>query len=96
MTTAFCRQGAERKWRPLLEEEARSGVETVFTADVIPLSQFTTFKYLGWIITAADDNWPALVGNLRKARQKWAQLTRVLGREGADARNSGHILLALV
>ena len=28
-----------------------------------------------------------VVCNLRKARQKWVRLTRVLGREGLDARN---------
>ena len=37
-----------------------------------------------------------MVRNLRKASRKWARLTRVLGREGADARTSGHIYLAMV
>ena len=45
---------------------------------------------------AADDNWPAVVNNLQREQQKWARLTRVLIREGADARTSGQIYLAVV
>ena len=37
-----------------------------------------------------------VVCNLRKARRKWARLTRELSREGADARTSSHIYLAVV
>ena len=38
-----------------------------------------------------DENWPAVVSNLWRARQKWARMERVLRREGVDARNSGQI-----
>ena len=41
----------------------------------------------------ADDNWPALVRNLRKARRKWAQMTRVLGREGGGCPDLGPDIL---
>ena len=44
----------------------------------------------------ADDHWPEVVSNLRKERQKWAQLTGMLGREGVDARTSGQIYLAVL
>ena len=37
-----------------------------------------------------------MVHNIWRAHQKWAQLTRVFSREGADARNSGPIYLAMV
>ena len=36
-----------------------------------------------------DDDWPAVVGNLKKARKSWARMTRILGREGANPRVSG-------
>ena len=32
----------------------------------------------------SDNDWPEVVNNLQRAQQKWAQLYRVLGREGAD------------
>ena len=44
----------------------------------------TEFKYLGRLLTAGNDYWPAVVGNLGKARRIWGRLARVLGREGAD------------
>ena len=43
-----------------------------------------------------DENWPEVVRNLRKAKQKWVRLTRVMGREGEDARKSGQVYLAVV
>ena len=46
------------------------------------------FKYLGRILTATDNDWPAVVGKLRKARQSWGRLARVLRREVADPKVS--------
>ena len=37
-----------------------------------------------------------MVRNLRRTRQKWAWLTRILSREGADDRTLGQINLAVV
>ena len=54
------------------------------------------FKYLGWILTAGDENWPAVTGNLVKARNSWGRLTRILIREGADKRISGTFFKAVV
>ena len=34
-----------------------------------PLDTVTYFKYFGRILTALDDNWPAVVGNLQKERK---------------------------
>ena len=45
---------------------------------------------------AADDDWPAVVGNLKKARKSWACLTRSLRREGANPRVSGMVFKAVV
>ena len=38
----------------------------------------TSFKYLGRIITASDNDYLAVVGNLRKARYIWGHLSRIL------------------
>ena len=48
----------------------------------------TEFRYLGRVLTATDDDWPAVAGNIRKARVIWGRLARVLGREGADPKVS--------
>ena len=45
---------------------------------------------------AEGNDWPVVVRNLRRVRQKWARMTRVLSREGEDARTSGKIYLAVI
>ena len=86
--------GMERKCSQL--EEARAGKERALTAYGVLLYHVTSFKYLGRVIAAEDYDWPAMVRNLRRTRQKWAQLTQILSREGADAQTLGHIYLAVV
>ena len=82
--TPQCDKGAERKrWR-LAETETRENSERAFEAYGEPIESVSEFKYLGRILTATDDDWPAVVGNLGKARRSWGRLSRVLGREGAD------------
>ena len=79
-----------------MEEEARARAETAIMAYGIPLVPVTSFKNLGRILTAAENGWPAVVSNLRKERRKWAQLIRVLGREGEDAPTLGQIYLSVI
>ena len=43
-----------------------------------------------------DYNWLEVERNLRQARQNWARLTRVFGREGSDSRTLGMSYVAVV
>ena len=79
-----------------MEKEARVGEEAAITAYGIPLAPVTSFNYLGIILLAADGDWSAVVRNLRRARQKWTRMTRLLSREGTDALTLGQIYLAVV
>ena len=47
-----------------------------------PLKMVTSFKYLGRVISAADDDWPEVVQNLLKARMEWHRMSRILIMEG--------------
>ena len=59
--TDQCDKGAERKrWR-LAEEEIRESAERTFQAYSRHLATVTLFKYLGWILMAADKYWPIKV-----------------------------------
>ena len=91
LAIAFCRRGEGRKRCRLVEEEVREGKERDITAYGIPLALVTSFKYLGSVLSTSDDNCPAVVHNLWRAHQKWARLSRVLSREGSDARTLGRI-----
>ena len=56
----------------------------------------TSFRYLGRVISAADDDWPAVVRNLYRARAVWRRMTCILSRERAAPRVSGFFLMATV
>ena len=51
---------------------------------------------MGRVLTTEDDDWPSVVRNLWRSRQKWAWLTHILIRERSDAHTLGHIYLAVV
>ena len=53
-----------------------------------PMEAVSEFCHLGRLLTATDDDWPAVAGNIRKAWVRWGRLARVLGREGADPKVS--------
>ena len=88
-STAMCRSGAERKRQRLAEIEIQESMEMAFEVYGTQLKTVPSFKYLGRILTAGDDDWPAVAGNLGKERKSWGRLKRVLSREGADKRVSG-------
>ena len=45
---------------------------------------------------ASDNDWPEMMGNLCKAQNKLSRLSRILGREGANARVSGTFFKSVV
>ena len=42
-----------------------------------------SFKYLGRVLHQEDHNWSAVLLNIRRARQVWGRLGKLLRREGA-------------
>ena len=62
--------------------------ERAFHAYGVQMRAVTEFKYLRRVLTNTDDDWPAVAGNIRKARSNWGQLERILGREGEDPKVS--------
>ena len=95
-TTAMCKKSAERKRRRMAEAELRDDTERAFEAYGKPLDTVSTFKYLGRVMTAGDDDWPEVAGNLVKERKIWRRLLRILSREGANKRVSGNFFKAVV
>ena len=80
----------------MAETELQEITEMAFEAYGKQLKAVPSFKYVGQIMTAGDDNWPAVAGNLAKARNSWGRLTRILSREGADKRISGKFFKLVV
>ena len=53
------------------------------------------FKYLVQVMTAVDDDWPAVVVNLCNARKSWGRLSQLLSQEGADPKVSRHFFAVM-
>ena len=96
LATPQCTKGTERKQRKMEEEELRESSERSFQDYGEPLETVTSFKYLGRVLTAGDDNWTEVAVNLRKLRKSWVQMTRILSQEGADLKVSGNFFKVVV
>ena len=55
-----------------------------------------SFKYLVSVFMARHEEWPEVAGKLQKARNILVQMTRILIREGAYLKVSGHFFKAVV
>ena len=55
-----------------------------FSAYGRPLKMITSFRYLGQVILAVNDDWKAVVRNLSWARVVWKGMKRILSREGVE------------
>ena len=47
------------------------------------------------MLTAVEDDWLAVVGNLGKAQKSWGRLSRILNRKGDDTEVSGKFYKAV-
>ena len=69
--------------------------ERAFEAYGEPFKNMTAFNILGQVMTAGDDDWTAVVGNLCKARKIWGRLKQISSWEGADTKVLGQFLKAV-
>ena len=40
--------------------------------------------YIGRVLHQTDDDWPEVLRNIRRARQVWERLSKLLRQDGAD------------
>ena len=52
----------------------------MFQAYGRPLETVPSFKYLGCLLIATDDDWPAVIVNLQKTRKIWSSMLHILGK----------------
>ena len=65
--------------RRLEEMFSRTGKE-----EVERIEGLEVFKYLGRLLDRSVDDWPEVLRNIRKARQVWGRLGKLLLREGGE------------
>ena len=83
------------RWK-LATEEERAVTSRAFSAYERPLEMVNSFRYLGRVISEADNNWPAEIRNLAKAQAVWRRMMRILSREGARLQVSGFFFKAII
>ena len=75
-------RGEERRRKRWREEEARRSTTVNFQAYGRTLVAVAEFKYIGKVLTDSYDDWPEVVGNLRKAWKRWGRMLGILERGG--------------
>ena len=80
--TLQCKKRAERKRRLLAETETRENAEWAFHAYGKLMDAVSEFRYLRRLLTATDDDWPAMDGEHSEGAGE-------LGTFGAGAGNGG-------
>ena len=55
-----------------------------------------SFKCLGRVLHRSDKDWPVVIRNIRRARQFWGWLEKLLRREGEDPDCLSKVLLRCV
>ena len=81
-STAQCKKGVEQKQCQLVEKEARAVTSRPFSTYMHPLDMVPSFKYLGRVLLAEDDDCTAVIRNLMKVRIIWRRMSRIMIRKG--------------
>ena len=82
-TSADCKKFAAARKRRQDAEEQKTAEQTIFYIGEYPIKNVREFKYLGRILDDEDKDSPAIARNLKRARQKWGMIGRILSKEGA-------------
>ena len=73
----------------LAAEEVQASIERSSQFYGRPLTLVSSFNYLGIVLTASEYEWTSVMGSLQKNKNKWARMSRILGRGGANVRVLG-------
>ena len=76
-----CQNGRVRKRKRDLEVEHLRSLNTELRVNGTLLENVETFRYLGRIVSATAEDWPAVSHNLRQARKRWGRFSTLLRRE---------------
>jgi hypothetical protein len=78
------------------EQVQKTARDVVFEVSGVPIENVKEFLYLGRTVEENDDDEPAIQRNLKRAREKWSKIGRILSREGANPRTMATFYKAIV
>ena len=77
-------------------EEVRSVTSREFSDYGSPLEMVIYFRYLGRVMSVADDDWMAVVRNMAKVQVLLRRMTRILINEGTRLQVSRFFFKAII
>ena len=83
-----CENDTQMQWRRRDVEVADKCSEATFSLtgedELECIDAVELFKYLRRLLDRSEDDWPEVLWNIRKARQVWGCLTKMIRREGKE------------
>ena len=92
----LCKKVVERAQKQAQVEANKQAVKVVFKIGDKPIENVLSFKYLGMILAANDNDLPAMVSNIHQACQHWGQISHLLMHDGASTWTMGYFYKAIV
>jgi len=96
LASKACKKGAEKRSHFIQAMRQAIALEITFTVDGQPINRVTEFKYLGRILEENDNDDPAALRQLARAREKWGRMSRLLSSQGASASTRGYFYKAII
>jgi hypothetical protein len=94
--TADCMKATATLVRRQDAKGQKKAEAVAFTVNGCRIKNVREFKYLGRILENRDNDLPAVEQNLRKARQKWGRIGRILSKESAKPRVMASFYKAII
>lgn len=95
-TTSTCKKGRGRRSNEILQDRQADGEKVTFMVYGKKLERVSEFRYLGRTLVDNDDDTKCIEEQIRRARQKWNSIAKILKREGANAMTMAKFYLAVV
>jgi len=91
-----CQEAQANRQRFLDSKVQETAREVVFMVNGVPIKTVREFKYLGRMLEDNDDDLPAVERNLKRARQKWGRISRILSKKSARPKAMATFYKAIV
>ena len=91
-----CKRARVRRKNENLQDKQVEAEQVRFLVYGKELERVKEFRYLGRIFTENDDDTKCIEIQLKRARQKWNSIAKILKREGANAKTMAKFYLAVV
>ena len=92
----LCLQGAEKKEKRILDARRTLAKGIRFHIQGQEVEDVADFKYLGRWLSDNDSDLKAIRSNIKKAQAKWASLSRLFVRQGANVKMMAQFYLTVV